>query len=136
MPSNCIFCTNCNQYRSSTDFITNRLGAAYKNYKSCKVNPFFYSFISYCLSNSIYIGEKKLTVPMAFSGSSAAYKLNYTFYCYFRYYFRRCFHRYFRRYFFLYFPPSYTPRVNLAAIACINIATACYSPPYYGPVRY
>jgi hypothetical protein len=75
------------------------------------------------LSNSIYIGEKKGAVSTIFSGPSAAYKPDYR--CCFRYF--RCFY-YFRRCFSLHSPPPYTARTDLAA--------TCYSPPYYGPVRY
>ena len=92
---------------------------------------------------TLYIGEKKGTVPLtAFSGPSAAYRPNYS-----RYYFRY----YFRRRFFLYFPPPYTARIDLAAAAYINPAatayidpaataridpaTTYYRPPYRGAAR-
>jgi len=120
MPSNCLLCTSCKHYRSSTNFITNRYRALYKTYKSYKVNPFF-TLLIYCLSNSIYIGEKKGMVLMIFSRPSAAYKPAYS-----RYYFRRCLHRCFS---------PYTARIDLAT-AYTNPAATCYGPPYYGLIRY
>ena len=83
-------------------------------------------FILFLLTTflTLYIGEKKRTVPLtAFSGPSIAYKPNYSRRC-----LCRCLCRCLRRYLFFYFPPPYT--------AHINLATTCYSPPYYGPVEY
>jgi hypothetical protein len=120
MPSNRSFCTAYKQYCFPTNFITNRLRAPYKTCKFYKVNPLF-TFLTYYLSNSIYIGEKRYTVPITFSGPPAAYKLNYSRYC-FRYYFRRCF-----------FP--YTARINLAATIYINPAATYYCPPYCRAAR-
>jgi hypothetical protein len=69
MPSNYIFCTACKQYRSSTDFTTNRLGAPYKTCKSYKVILFLPLFTAFL---TLYIGKKKGLVPMIFSGLSVA----------------------------------------------------------------
>ena len=72
-------------------------------------------------------------VSTTFSGPSAAYKLNYSRYCfryYFHYYFRYCFRYYFRHYF-----SPYTPYIDLATTARINLAVACHSPPYRGAAR-
>ena len=68
-----------------------------------------------------------------FSGPPAAYKPNYSRYC-----FRYCFYCYFRRCF-----SPYTTRIDLAATAytnsaatiCINLAATYYLPPYYGAAK-
>jgi len=128
MPPNRIFYTAYRQYRSSADFILNPLRAPYKTCNSYRVNS-FYSFFTYCLSNSIYIGEKKGTVPITtFSGPSVAYNLNCSRYC-FRYYFRYCFRCCFRRYFRRCLSP-YTARINPAATTSINLVATFYGPPY------
>ena len=110
MPSNYIFYTAYRQYRSSTNFIINYLRALYKTYNSYRVSP-FYSLFLLTTFLTLYIGEKKRTVPLtALSGPSIAYKLTYSYYCFCRY-----------------FSP-YTTNINLAA--------TYYSLPYYGLVRY
>jgi len=124
--SNCIFYTTYKHYYSSAKFIINRLRALYKTYKSYKVNLFlllFFKLIPFFNSIYIYIGEKKYTVLIIFSGPSAGYKLNYNYRCDY-YCNRRCNYYYFS----LYFPPPYTAYINLAA--------TYYSPPYYRLVRY
>ena len=111
MPSDCIFCSGCKQYRPSADFILNRQRAPYKTCKSCRVNPFILFILTIFLT--LYIGEKKGTVPTATSsGPFAAYKPNYSRYC-FRYYFCRR-------------PSSYTARINPAAAAYIDSAATAY----------
>jgi hypothetical protein len=128
MPPNCIFCTVYRQHYSSTNFITNCLGAPYKTYNSYRVNTFYFSLLTTLLT--LYIGEKKGTVLMTtFSEPSTAYKPTYSRYC--LHYFRRCL----RYHFSLYFPPPYTARIGPATTACINSATTYYSPPYRGAAR-
>jgi len=130
MPFNHPFYTIYRQYYFSTDFAT-ILELYIRPITLIRLILFFLLFN--CLSNSIYIEEKKGVVLIIFSGLLAVY---YCFYSYFYHYFYRyfyyCFYYYFyyyfRYYFFLYFPPSYTAYINLAA--------TYYSPPYYGLVGY
>ena len=128
MPSNCLLCITYKHYRSSANFTINHYRAPYKTYKSHKVNPFF-TFLIYCLSNSIYIGEKKGIVLIIFSGPSAAYKLTYNHY-HFYHYLCRCFSPYTAH---INLATTYT---NLVATARINLATTYYGPPYYGLIGY
>ena len=67
-----------------------------------------------------------MVLTTTFSGPSAAYKPNWSYY-YSRYCSRYCFRRYFRRCFSLYFPPPYTPQINPAATH--------HSPPYRRAAR-
>ena len=94
-------------------------------------NPFLLTILL-----TLCIGEKKKTVLITtFSGPSAAYKPNYSHYC-FRYCFCRCFFPYTTR-----IDLAATPYINLAATTRINLAVtthinlAYYSPPYRGAVR-
>ena len=84
----------------------------------------------------------KGTVPTTtFSGPSAAYKLNCSYYC-----FRRCFSPYTARINLAATARinlaatarinlAATPRINLAVTARINLAAASYSPPYRQAAR-